>query len=328
MKRIIFISRETRSAFRGLDVKILSESYAVSRFDFTYTPVSLVRLFFRIRKYDLAFCWFAGLWSFFAVLFANIWKTKSLIVAGGFDVANVPEINYGLPRSKILKYFARYALNNADCVLSVSETNRAELLAFAKPKRNRLIYNCVLFPRVAEKLAKKKQVLTVGAVSKSSSVRKGHFNFVNVAKYLPGIRFILVGKQKDNTINLLRKEASDNVEFRGYVEPDLLLSLYHETKVYLQLSYHEAFGLSVVESMWHGCTPVVSGRGALPEIVGDCGVVLSEMNAKLVADKIREVMDDFPDVNYEAIKRAKTFSFQSRKAELLEEVDSLLSYNE
>lgn len=70
---------------------------------------------------------------------------------------------------------------------------------------------------------------------------------------------------------------------------------------------------------------MVSNRGALPEVVGDSGIIVSEINPKLIADKIREVLENFPNVNKKAIKRAKMFTFELRRKKLLEEVDSVLS---
>lgn len=113
------------------------------------------------------------------------------------------------------------------------------------------------------------------------------------------------------------------MEFLDYIEMPRLIELYRETKVYLQLSRHEGFGISVAESMWHGCTPVVSHSGSLPEIVCDTGVILPDTDAQHVASKMDKVLRTFPDVNCKAIKQAQTFAVEKRKSELYAEVDRL-----
>ena len=59
----------------------------------------------------------------------------------------------------------------------------------------------------------------------------------------------------------------------------LILRTLSEAGYYLQPSLvlpsgqTEGFGLSVVEALHLGCTPVVSAVGGLPEVVGDIGYV-------------------------------------------------------
>jgi glycosyltransferase involved in cell wall biosynthesis len=52
---------------------------------------------------------------------------------------------------------------------------------------------------------------------------------------------------------------------------------YSESKVYLQLSRHEAFGVSVVEAISKGCITIVSNEYALPEIVNNYGYTVSSI---------------------------------------------------
>ena len=238
-------------------------------------------------------------------------------------MANCLDINYGLPQTKFLKHFAKYALLNADSMLPISKSSETELLAFVRPKHHNMVHCCVQCDAVQKEPDKKKQVLTVDEVSRISSRRRGHFAFVEVAKHLPEVKFILVGKPLDDTIDQLREAAPPNVEFLDYIETPRLIELYRETKVYLQLSRHEGFGISVAESMWHGCTPVVSHNGSLSEIVRDIGVILPDLDAQHVASKIDEVLRTFPDVSRNAMKQAQTFPVEKRKTELYAEVDRL-----
>jgi len=41
---------------------------------------------------DITFSWFADTHAFLAVLLSKLFRKKSIVVVGGYEVANVPEI--------------------------------------------------------------------------------------------------------------------------------------------------------------------------------------------------------------------------------------------
>lgn len=325
MRRILYICRKSIHYFKELDYRFLSEEYDVTRFYFTYSPLCILKLFIEIKKHDLSFCWFGNIWAFFAVLFSKFWGKKSVVVAGGHDVANMPEINYGLRQNRIMKHFARFAFTFSDLVLPVSFTAKQRLLEFTIPKRTRTIYNAVVFSPPPTDIVKKKQVLTVGMVDALSSLVKGHFVFIEVARYLPDIRFILCGQHKDGTIHKLQKKAPKNVEFIDHSTRESIFNLYSESMIYAQLSYDESFGVAVAEAMSYGCIPVVTNCGALPEIVGDTGLILQESAPKQIAEQMRQILRTPSVMNRKAMQRANIFSAQKRKSRLISEIKMLFS---
>jgi glycosyltransferase involved in cell wall biosynthesis len=59
-----------------------------------------------------------------------------------------------------------------------------------------------------------------------------------------------------------------NLILAGFVSDDELRELLWSSGVYAQLSWHEGFGVSMVEAMQAGCQPVVTDVPALTEIAG------------------------------------------------------------
>ncbi len=81
-----------------------------------------------------------------------------------------------------------------------------------------------------------------------------------------------------------------NVEVLGRVSDARLLTLYANAACLALPSLHEGFGLPAAEAMAAG-TPVVAGaRGALPEIVGNAGVLVDPYDVTAIADGIERAI--------------------------------------
>jgi len=66
------------------------------------------------------------------------------------------------------------------------------------------------------------------------------------------------------------------------------LAAYRRAAVYVQASRHEGFGLAVAEAMLAGCVPVVMDVTAMPEVVGDAGVLIDSQDPGAVAEGVRK----------------------------------------
>ena len=161
----------------------------------------------------------------------------------------------------------------------------------------------------------KKMVLTVGNINKWYIYRKGLLIFVKSAKFLPDLEFYLVGRY-DNSISILKNEAPKNVHFMGYLSDEKLIELYNLSDVYCQLSISESFGVALAEAMLCECVPVVSDRGALPEVVGDTGFYVHELTPEETAKQIERAINS--DLGKKARKRIiNNFSIEKREEELI-----------
>lgn len=272
-----------------------------------------------IFQSDLSFCWFAGWHSGFAIFFSKLFRKKSIVVAGGFDVADVPEINYGAFTNFKEKLPSRYVLKNSDLIVSVSKSNQRELLEKIRPRENVLIYNGIPLEEFAARNSDKEAIaITVGTVKWSNLRRKGIETFVKTAQYLPNTPFIVVGKFGDDSIAYLKSIATSNVEFTDFVPDEELLEYYQKAKVYCQLSHYESFGVAPAEAMLCKCIPVVTGRFALPEIVGDTGFYVEYGDEKATAEAIKKALDAPDDLGERASQRIKEmFPMERREKEIV-----------
>lgn len=160
-------------------------------------------------------------------------------------------------------------------------------------------------------------MITVGGVSRSNLRRKGLETFVKSASLVPEARFVVIGKYQDDSIDSLKSIASPNVSFTGFVDDSDLLQWYQKAKVYVQVSAYESFGMSLAEAMLCQCVPVVSERGALPEVVGETGYYASFEDEKATAEAIKSALNS--DRGLLARRRIQTLFPQSRREEALKD---------
>ena len=64
------------------------------------------------------------------------------------------------------------------------------------------------------------------------------------------------------------------VEYVGYIPDAARRDVYAGARLLVLPSWHEGFGLPALEAMALGVPVVVSNRGALPEVVGDAGLLV------------------------------------------------------
>ena len=324
MRPRIFFVHTGNETFVKLDYKILSglaeiqDFYAVRKF-----PVDFIQYWRGVKNSDVVFCWFASWNSFWTLLFAHLFGRPSVLVIGGYDLANLPEANYGHQRGGLGKLVSRAAMRLATVRFTNSfySQKEAQMNAGIPPEKVRVIYHGVPDPFGAIPVnPKERMALTVGKVDHPNLLRKGLEPFVRAAVYLPDVQFALVGAWADDAIDYLRSIATSNVVFTGRVSDEELLDYYCRASVYVQASLHEGFGLSVAEAMLAGCIPVVTRAGSLPEVVGEYGVFCENNSPEAVANGIRSAIIS-PSVDRQRIRERILIEFPIKKRkEALERV--------
>jgi glycosyltransferase involved in cell wall biosynthesis len=173
-------------------------------------------------------------------------------------------------------------------------------------------------------MEKQQLALTVGIVDTTNLERKGLRSFAQAAELLPEVEFVLAGTIMGDAGEQLAATAPGNLRITGWVNDEELQELFARAGVYVQASKHEGFGVSVAEAMLARCVPVVTAAGALREVVGDTGVILSGPEPETVAQGIREALTRTPSETARARVLAR-FSVEQRRQGLHRLVDALLT---
>ncbi|MBW2218738.1 MAG: glycosyltransferase family 4 protein, partial [Deltaproteobacteria bacterium] len=111
------------------------------------------------------------------------------------------------------------------------------------------------------------------------------------------IKLVVVGypKKKGGIIKLIRKlDIGRYITFTGRIDDKEFVKQYARASMAVVPSVYEGFGLPVGEAMACGVPVISTTGGALPEVVGDAGVLVPPADSKLLADAIIKLLDS-PD---------------------------------
>ncbi len=169
--------------------------------------------------------------------------------------------------------------------------------------------------------------LTVGAVYDVNLLRKGHGPFCEAAargsRTSSGCWPARGGTTRARSS---QAKAPPNLRLTGYLSDEDLDDLFRSAAVYVQASLHEGFGMSLAEAMLAGAVPVVTAAGALPEVVGETGVVIAEATPESIAAAVAEALALGPEAHVAARERIRTeFPYEKRRDGILRELDHALA---
>jgi glycosyltransferase involved in cell wall biosynthesis len=324
-RRILYVYNEP-STWVLKDRDALAEVFEVREVCFRRRPEDLAAIARGVAWADAVYGWFASVHSLLPTVAARATGKPAVITIGGYDTASLPDIGYGNLRPGVMRPVTLAALRLADLLLPVSHYAAAELQrnGGVDPARVRVIHHG--FSPVPETRGPRERlVVTVGGVNASNLERKGLRAFVELAPLVPDARFMLVGGTEPRALADLHGRCGGLVEFAGFLGDADLDAAYARASVYVQLSAHEAFGSSVAEAMLLGCVPVVSDRGALPEVVGPTGIVVPYRDVGAAAAAVRRALAEPARGPAARARVLREFPLDKRKGALVAAFDELLA---
>lgn len=329
-----------RTAFIDRDLEMISPEMKIKALEFTQSPIKLP-FFFVIQFFQLLWflpkttqylCFFGGYHTVLPVWFGKAFKKRSIIQAGGTDCMNMPEIGYGNFRKKWLRKATVYSFRNCSLILPVAEAlvkqdYRFDSSISAKQGLLNLIPDLTTPIKVVPngfdtdfwkdlgQIRRPNSFISVGTGTSKQArgIVKGYDLIEQLASLHPDFNITLVGDENYFS-------PYSNIKVLGKQSKEELVKLYNSHQIYLQLSSSEGFPNALGEAMACGCIPIGSAVGAIPEIIGDETLILTQkkihnLNQVLLNLKHRDV------TNLRKQMREKihsNFSFGRRKGLLLD----------
>jgi len=326
-----------RTTFIERDLEMIRPVARIVPVEFTQTPwklpLYLVLQFFQLLWYlprtSQYLCFFGGYHTLLPVIFGTIFDKKCTIQAGGTDCINMPEIGYGNFRKNPLAWATAFSFTHCSLILPVAEALVSQDYRYdprISPKQGllQLISGLKTAIQVIPNgfdtdfwkdlgMERVKQSFISVATHTSTPARarvKGYDLIEQLAAKNPDWNFTLVGDANYSAL-------SPNIRVVGKERPEALVQLYNTHEYYLQLSSSEGFPNALGEAMACGCVPIGSAVGAIPEIIGDTGLLLTRKSLGALQQLIQDWLDGKTKLTSPRARIERYFTYAHRQKLLL-----------
>lgn len=269
---------------------------------------------------------------------------KKVITIHDLEILSNPQtIN---PQDRIKRFAAlQYALKQTDAVITVSEYTKQDVLThfpnlrvpiFAIPLAAESIYEpCFSEDKVKGVREKyglpQKFILYVGGNYPRKNLEGMLRAFAKAKKMGIQEKFVLAGgslKGNKGIYEVLNAEGiQDDVIFAGFVEAVDLPLVYQMAVLFMHVSFFEGFGLPVLEAMQCGTPAMVSDRASLPEVVGECGVIVKPDDIEGMGAQLTSLLSNkqcLESLSISSRQRAGKFSWRKTAEKTLDVYNFLL----
>ena len=224
------------------------------------------------------------------------------------------------------RLLGRRGIRKADRVIAISESTRRDLVNWGiRADKIRVVYPCI--PASFKPMVERRAITTtynlpvpyilfVGTLEPRKNVTTliRAFALAKQRGALPHA-LVIAGQRgwlyQDIFRTVEQLELKTHVIFLGYVPDDDLPALYSGADLFAYLSWYEGFGLPVLEAMTCGVPVLTSNVSALPEVVGDAGILVAPDDPEQAASEMLRVLTDTElrhELSARGLARAALFS--------------------
>ena len=219
---------------------------------------------------------------------------------------------------------ARHA-SRADVIVVNSEYTRDQAVARLGVRAERVVVCYPGAPECDERTDRGAggPILHLGTIEPRKNVRvliEAHRLLMTQRPASPVL--VLAGKVVDHVlVSGTTGAGADRVSVLGYVDDDTKRRLLMDASMLVIPSAEEGFGMPAVEAMACGLPVIAANRGALPEVLGDAGLLVDPESPEALATAMLRVIEDDElrrDLRARGLARAARFRWDASAARLLD----------
>lgn len=160
-------------------------------------------------------------------------------------------------------------------------------------------------------------ILSLGSIEPRKNLNRLLAAWEHIQDKIPtDIWLVIAGAEGKSIVfkESLIKIKPKRIHYTGHVPDDLLPGLYSGALAFVYLSEYEGFGLPPLEAMASG-TPILTGnRTALPEVVGDAGLMVNPFDIEAISDGLMQLSEDSSlreELKQKGLQRSSLFTWHN-----------------
>lgn len=270
---------------------------------------------------------------------------KQIGVIHDLNFEHYPEDLPISPRQYLKKYFPKFA-KKADKIITVSEFSKQDIVKQYGIKPNKIVVaynggNEDFKPLSNNEKDKVKLQFTqgknyfvyVGALHARKNTNRlfEAFNQFKI-KTKSDLKLVVVGeklwKSDDLNQSFNQLEFKGDIIFTGHLKIDSLIKIVGAATALTLVSYFEGFGIPLVEAMRCGTPIITSNQTALPEVAGDCGLIVNPFDVTEIARAMSALESDKNlriELSKKGLERSALFSWDKSATIIWNEINALLN---
>ncbi len=299
--------------------------------------INVIKLFFFCKKNRIKKIFIPNVAGYYIPLVLLLFGKKYEIIGTVHGVARYVVPQYSKYNKKMIfnffdKYlnikwylFIKYCLSK---IITVSQSEKNNIVKIFKYSKEKI---CVIYHGIGDNFCKnydanvlKNKYGIVEPFILHISTGRPKKNIINILKAfhilkynygIDDINLVIGGKlfDKDKYVSHSKKlNIVDSVKFVGYIPEEDLQVFYREAVLFVFPSYHESFGMPILEALACGCPVVTSNLYSMPEIGGDAAIYVNPDDPYDLAEKMYSICTDNilrEELSKRAKKRAKLFTW-------------------
>jgi len=236
-------------------------------------------------------------------------------------------------RMKIYLKFDKWGFKNAKHIIAISNYTRNDLISKLNLSPDRIsvvlqgVDHDIYYPRKVHSFDFQ-YILYVGSEQprKNLSSLLKAFQHIKMDKRFKDLKLIKIGSpgleyDRNTTLKIIHDlNLQNEVIFTGFISEAELPIYYSNAICFILPSLYEGFGLPLLEAMACGCPVIASNITAIPEVIGDAGILIDPLNENEIAGTIEQLLTDNKlreDLIERGFKQGKKFSWDVTAHETL-----------
>ena len=148
-------------------------------------------------------------------------------------------------------------------------------------------------------------------------------------KKIKDLKLVMVGAEHASFADYqlqLMYQNNENILHKKDLSDEELITMYKNAKALVNVSYHEGFGLPLLEAMHLGCPVICSDIPAYQELFGKAAILVNPRNSGEIGDAIEQTISMNGKLK-EKISRGKEiasrFSYKNSAEKILASISNL-----